>query len=970
VALGCAVVLAGTSAALAQGGGAAVPGAPVKSPLLAAGEGERVEQYLERLGLQELLAEHLRARLSDKALTDVRERGRVAERLAKLYAQMLAGTSDGARRAELIAQGSELLRTGLGGRGYGLRLTLLRERYRPSEEQAERWRLGLAGEPERSAAVEELRGVRSQLMAVITEVARREREVTAALDNAAASDPVALDNERRDLQGYRIQADYYAGWCAYYMALMHPSNEGAGEAVLIFARVLRVPSEKTEPEGYRTESFSDEGLARAAVGMALSLGLARKTTPASAWLDALEREPATPAGVRDGLLSWRVSVLAGGGRWSDIDRAVRVSREGKQGQPLTVSGARLLIQLGLSAQVGKDPLVLALTGGLMRVAIEDLVARRELAHVLELVRKVGPQVLGEGGFTKGFVGVYVMGHQALERAQEAHEEGGAKTDEPATQAEVVNAFADAARLLNDASEQEDAGYFAGDVPQALRFSGRALFMAGRLREAAERYALASQAAKKANDAPEAESALWLAVGALDVASRRESNVTELAAIEERLASLSEMYLLDHPAGERAATLALRQLARNDKLDERAVRALQSVTRGSALFEQSRRQLARLLYRQYRAAGASDKAFAASRFLRAADEALGIDQRAAATAGPEQSAALERAVTVARQMLDALLGMPGPDADRAEAVLNAVEQMVAQVDAQKGAGGSRLDMVQIGDELRLRRVQVLLARGRVADAALLVERWRTELEGRTGAGGVTAGMTGGGGNSASSGRTYVAARTAIFREVERRWREAPQGPERVVQARAVMVQGLALLAQTAPSDQSYAQGATASLAARTAAACAELWRGEGDAPARDAALRLDGLILKGRSGVAESLRRVAELSEGAGDNARALLAWRELATGLASGLSNGRAEGDAEHAGGGLSGGPGEAWFEAQYHVIRLLAMVDRAGAAVAASQHVVMNPRGVEPWHSKIVQLARELGPPSGGGGTKDGPVR
>jgi hypothetical protein len=400
---GAAVALGGGRGALGQSPG----------PGLASSEGERVEQYIERLGLHELLAEHLRQRMADRTSSEARERARVAERLARLYAQMLSETTDPGKRAEIIAHGTELLRAGIGGRGFGLRLTLARERYRPAEELAERWRIGLVGEAERAGAVAELRAVRAQLAALSSEVARREREVSAALDNATAADPVALDNERRELLGFRVQADYYTAWCAYYAGLLGASPEATVEAVALFCRVLRVPSEKPTPEGFRTESFADEGLARSAVGLALSLGLAQKTTPASAWLDALEGEAATPPGVREGLLGWRIAVLAGGERWADLDRAIRQSREGKDGGPLSVVEARQLIELAQRAtREGKDAGIATLAGGLMRLALEDLVTRRELAHVLELVREIGPDALGEGGMTRGFVGVYVMGRRA------------------------------------------------------------------------------------------------------------------------------------------------------------------------------------------------------------------------------------------------------------------------------------------------------------------------------------------------------------------------------------------------------------------------------------------------------------------------------------------------------------------------------------------------------------------------------
>ncbi|MDP1660832.1 MAG: hypothetical protein Q8L55_02855, partial [Phycisphaerales bacterium] len=110
---------------------------------------------------------------------------------------------------------------------------------------------------------------------------------------------------------------------------------------------------------------------------------------------------------------------------------------------------------------------------------------------------------------------------------------------------------------------------------------------------------------------------------------------------------------------------------------------------------------------------------------------------------------------------------------------------------------------------------------------------------------------------------------------------------------------------------------------------------GDAAARDAALRLDRALVNARGPSIESLTRIAELSEGAGDVRAASEAWRTI--------------GDVERDGSVI-------WHRAKYEFLRLLADSDGAGAKAAVSQHMILYPTGPEPWSTKIKELGARLG--------------
>jgi hypothetical protein len=936
-------------------------------------DADRVSDYLQALGLRALLIEQLSARLRT---ADASDRPRLAERLGRLYAAAIADATTPEARQSLIDEAEKLLRAVPQARAFELRVNLLRERYLLAEDAAERARLRIGpdrGVAARKDATDLVNTIKPELDKLLSELTRREQQVQATLENNPNIDVPTFEVELADLRRWRSTVNYYVGWTSYYRALLaltaspatpQPRQASqarpdaawradAQDALRAFAQTLNISPGQGMPADMDTTPFRFEHIARSAAGTALALGLLGRDVEALAWLGALRDQRQTHPSLAGQWLAWRVMVLAQAGRWADIQRDladIRTPvRPGSERSPmlqlpevpgqsgvvaLPVATSRVVVSLALDSLSADDPAA-DVKRAIAQIAVNDLIIRREVAAVLEIARQHGTIVLG----SSGFVPIYVLAHQRLDEAQTLHAASTKAIDEPATSAEAINAFLEAARLFTQSTTEADARFFARESAQAWQFTARAQFFAGRLRESAESFARSSEQLRALGDRPAAEETLWLAIGTLAKAATRELSPLDKAAVEQRETQLAELYVREHPGTDRAAQLALRQLAREDRVDEAAVRVLMSVNRTSPLYEQTRRQLARVLYRLYRAAPASERAFAGARFIRVADELLAIDQsRALASAPPAPSApapqaaasrqqATELAVITARQMLDVLLTGPTPDATRAGGVLQAVEKIIA------AAGPSLTNQAgAIADELALRRVQLAIAQGDLATAESRADAFAARVRDlRTAPQEVRAAAT----------RFYLAARSSLLNHATRSLATEvqPASAPRLDAARRIMKHGMLLLDELTQSPNAYNDPNVIATASAVADAGMILATESTDqatrADARETALRLDRQILQARPNVRNSLLRVATLTEQAGNREASLEAWRILASGLEEST---------------------EPWAQARYHTLRLTADLNQAQGIVAMRQHLTLHPRVAEPWQAQIITLARTLG--------------
>ena len=104
---------------------------------------------------------------------------------------------------------------------------------------------------------------------------------------------------------------------------------------------------------------------------------------------------------------------------------------------------------------------------------------------------------------------------------------------------------------------------------------------------------------------------------------------------------------------------------------------------------------------------------------------------------------------------------------------------------------------------------------------------------------------------------------------------------------------------------------------------------------NAALYLFEKLLAARPRNASFLRSTAVLSERLGDQAKALDCWRLLVAGVENGS---------------------DAWFEAKFHLIKILSATDPKRAREVMDQHKQFNPEyGPDPWGGMLKGLDAQL---------------
>lgn len=879
----------------------------------AAEASDQLEQYLQGQGLESLLAEQLAQKLSTTGRDD---RGPLIMRLGKLYVQLLARAKTAEERAYWLERSHDLVKQAPDSLTFELRINLVRAQYAQSEESAERWRLALINEEEKAEVERSMRTHRQELERLAVELQRR-TDIVEKSDNFGR-EASAVRDEVTDTRRLRAVALYYAGWAGYYESMLSGQATPASDALRSFGWILGRTNARAEgpslEAAVKDRSFRREEMARAGLGVALCHSLLGSHADAVRWMDAIDAEPELSAGVRESLLTRRITILAGARRWDELLSAVERARksEGSESTALPTLAARLLTVVALRTGGGTTPAGDERVARLAKIGMGDLVARQEIAQVIDLAQRFGTAPLGDSGFIVS----YVRGVRLYEDALAAHKKTGRDPEQPTDDPSVANAYRQAAGMLDLSVREPDSTKFLNASSKAVTLAGRALFHAGDFGQAADRFIAAGKLCETARDLACAEESTWLAIVALDVGSRVLSG--DAALWGTRADELTAIFLRTYPRSGRAAGLLLRRADAGGIKDEEAIAVLMGVPPDDPVYGAARRQISRLLYRVYRASGAGSRSFAASRFVGVGEEVLAMDQKIAV--GPDKAAAkdaTQRLSVTARQLLDALLSVTPPGAARAEGVLNALRG-VLQFQGEVATGYE--------DELAFRRMQIALAGGDMAQAESLADRLQRWQDTPTEQGG-----------SGRASRFASAAQRAMYvRAVEKLRAMAKTAPDaqpdanRVLAARDVVRFGERVIDQIGLA-QAQPEGATISLWSSVASAAMEIYRGSSEEAMVRRSLDLDKLVLANAPASAESLRRVAEASEAVGEVSAALDAWRTLAGAYEAGTL---------------------AFFEAKYHTIRLTMKDDRTEAARVMIQHAVLYPEfGPSPWGSKLREL-------------------
>lgn len=867
-----------------------------------------VEAYIERLNLRALHAQQLEELLA-KAPRD--RRTAIAERLARVYVDLLAGARSGSDRERWEQRARAMLAQTPEADSIELRISLARANYVRAEDISERHRLRLATVEEVSDAERQLRALAQTLQELGYRASSRVEQLERVEQQGDTTEK--LQEELALARRQRSSAFYFAGWSNVYLALITKTDAPAVEAQRQFGWLLNSSGGRPASlDRVQPSMFQYEHVARAAIGCSLAASLRGSDVEAIRWLDAVEEAPGTSQAVRDQLLSRRMAVLGQAKRWADLELLVRRQRQIKeralgaahQTKPLPVLLARLLAVITLEAD---KSLAAKPIEQLASIALADLVALREVAQILDLVGKYGTTPLGD----TGFIVHYVRALQAYERARTAHQSEG-NSDEPTSIPATATDYRTAASLFTAAMQQSDVKDFAVDSSRAGIMLGRSLFMAGDFLAAADAL-LASHKAlgtsvPQGTDAKAwsstAEESLWLAVLSLERAARTKD--ADLG-LKSRLSEVVTLYLRSFPDSERAPRLVLMQVSLGELSDDEAIKVLSAVASTSPMYEPARRQLARILYSKFRAARGTDRDFIAAQFIVIAEQVMASDQRTAMAQDKTAAAeAVERVITRARQLLDALLTTSTPDASRAQNVLK-VLQGVAAFNAS--------DLTPHAPELLFRELQIALVLGNDSAAEAHFEKLANTRD--------------------PSQQFLAAAERAMYRSTAQKYKPADTSEEGYQLARRVVSFGVRVIDRMGSSRDALKEPGALGLYSSVASAARDAFKRDGDVKNRDLAIRLDKSLLQVQPRLEVALRRLAEMSEAAEDHAVSLSCWRTLHESQTIGS---------------------EFWFETRYEFIRVLNRLDGQRARRSMNELLVLfKDFGPEPWGSRLRELDAQL---------------
>ena len=538
--------------------------------LVQSGYSDDVAAYLERHGLQQLLAVHLEQQLEDQT---GHARDEAVLRLAGLYAQLLESVDDPALRVALEERSRALLSLAPPNAAEELRLALLRGAYRSAERIAEdhRLRQSDAQQIERAKAtltelIPKLRQLRSQLddRAELTE-----RQLTRSGSGTA----VVLSREADRYHRLLAQCTFLNAWALYYQSWLHERPDNARAAETLFAQLLETESSRPQPEDISVDLRSVEPIARSILGMALCKSLTASPGTAIRWVELLEDER-THQTLREQFPAWKIAILLEHAEY----RAVRaVFRNLQSDDPFPLPWIRLAAVHALEAEHNREHAT-----DLARWAVAQLAARGELQQVLDLAQRYGDEVLG----TSGFAMRYVRGVQHYQHARDVH-----GNERPSVDEGLSSLYERAVGELEAAAREPDAGRYPKAAAGCRWLVAWCRYFQSSFLAAREAFERAAEDLSH-NEGPEA---LWMAVVCLDKVVQAGNS----DALTRELAELIDRFLGQYPSSPHAPRLIVKRARAAQDITPALVSELLAVPNSSEAFFDARAQAALALYRLFR-----------------------------------------------------------------------------------------------------------------------------------------------------------------------------------------------------------------------------------------------------------------------------------------------------------------------------------------------------------------------------------
>lgn len=870
-------------------------------------DAELIEKYLVERGMTRLLASYLEQRIADAVPS---QRSAIADRLAAVYAELVERATSDTERRELERKTQELLTQVPEADTLELRLSLARASYLRAERIAEMWRLRMVSEEEAHEAARSFEEIERTLSSVAERahdtVTQLERQEEAARSHDLELLSSALMRSRRN----RSLAHYFAGWSLLYLSEIQPNR--AAEAVVKaqrhFGWLLNARSGMpATPERAPIQLMRFDHVARSVIGMAMTESIRGNREAAEAWFALLDAAEDLPPLVTSQVVTYRFIALAKLGEWSllsariDQLRRAEASSDGAIPPRLTPLDARLLAVAALEADHRRTPA--SPVTHVYQAAISDLVLLGEHGHLVDLASQYDL----ESGARPGFVGHFIRGLRAYDRARSMYRASPSNDETPTADPAIQSQFIAASDQFHEAMRSSDAEGFAPALGSAQLLYGLSRYYAARgsgdLIAAAESLSIAASLLLDVGDARSAD-AHWMSIRSLDAAIDRLPPSVEQGRVIGVRNDRIDAFIEAIPRDERALILLVQRASEDGRDKDRAISELLSIPRDTGVYEIARRQAARLLYDSFKEISVHRRGWVAARYIDVAGSLLAIDRQRASSGDAEAG---QRALLRARRIVEVALSSANPDVDRAEQALDAIASLIAMgVD----------DAEAFEDELHYRQVQIKLARGKHEEAEQLADQLL-----------------------ARNAKLGTAALQLVYVETVNRWRSLLQGdadPDTSGStAQRIVRIGRAILRSDGMYHASHDEAQVLTLYATTAEAATDLWMTTHDPEARHLASLLLERVLRARPNESRALHAMARLSESIDDHQTAARCWRQISAGQSPGTDE---------------------WFASRAALIRALARFDPTRARDVLAQHKVLYPNlAPEPWGSDLRELDRRL---------------
>ncbi len=635
------------------------------SPSLAADD-PALEQYLSRLGLTELRLTYFEQLLEREAVPA--KRAELARTLANSFAEDLAASSDEPERfVRLKARAEKLLAEFPAARTPMVRAALLQADYQQAEALVIRWMENPADRKLLPEAAQTLAPIQQQLRELHAELAKADEAAAEAIDritNETARQ--AAESQLKRQRTVAIQADYFAGWSAYYLGVARfqaasaepgigaakRASAGGGQTEFTtakehFCRVLEISDEKN----YSAVEADTLGLdsiwrARTVIGLGLAeLGL-RHIAAADhvfAWL----AQGSVPPAIRDQAAYWQLQGLLNVAAFDEADKFA----------------ARQIAALSGSPSPGRSSLcVAAVHGGaargvsgakLVELGIRGLARMRQFDTVDKLIEKHKLDDRSNEAFTLA----WLRGRRQYLAAEKDKAADGFKT---------------AATTLAAALALPDARREALEAAQARYYLAWARFRLDELDTAARLFQEASIGLAYA--APEvAAQAAWMhCTCLLQIAAKDKRQVSSATAA-------LESFRRDYPASEEAqqVDILVARLRQNQLPPQDAIRELAAIKPSDPGYISAQYEISQLQYQLWNKARANavNARPLAAELLKTVDHFLAL---------ADQDREAPRRLKSALLAIDVLLSGAEPTWDRARDLLTSVAKAAAAQDLKSAA----------------------------------------------------------------------------------------------------------------------------------------------------------------------------------------------------------------------------------------------------------------------------------------------